>query len=475
MRNDEVIACFEEYYDNHMWMTEGLRGKLNEYLATGKELTVEKLKSLLENEEGGISWRKRCFFTNMASPEAIRNYYKFNSLFFPVGKECEIEISGKYKYLRLVGSFKVIVLPYYEYDLKCDEEYTPFTTNVEAKDRKVSFKYTFDHEDCYKIALYYVEGNQEYILFTNDVYALEDDLYELQYYKADLHMHTYFSDGIESPALVAASSRERGMDIIAVTDHNSFEGSVVARERVKEMGLNMTVILGEEYAMAYSPMHILAYGTEKEIDRKYLSLELANTDEVKEIIAKKGDANCDLTTYACTQALLDEVRRQGGVSVLAHPYWKPIRPNGRKDTPESVFIELSKDKRFDGVEVVSGSKIREHNVANLQAAFAQELLNYNLNVPIIGVTDSHCYTNDPITGIHYTVIFSISQDPKDVIEALKAGRCVAVEMVDGIPLCYGKHRYMKFVNFLITRYFPERDRKAMVEAILAKERYICNE
>ena len=47
-------------------------------------------------------------------------------------------------------------------------------------------------------------------------------------------------------------------------------------------------------------------------------------------------------------------------------------------------------------------------------------------------------------------------------------------MIDGTPICYGKHRYMKFVNFLIANYFPERDKKAMAEAVLAKERYICS-
>ncbi len=475
MGREEVKAYFEEYYENHMWITENQRMVLDRVLDAGNDLTVERLKYLLEQEDGSVMRFKKWFLKNMAWPQALHNYYKFNNLFFPIGKECEIEILGKYKYLRLAGSFKVIIMPYYEYDLKHDESYIPISINVEAKDHKVSFKYTFDHEDCYKIGLFYVEGDKEYLLFVNDVYALENDLYELQYYKADLHLHTYFSDGIESPELVAASTRERGMDIIAITDHNNFYGSVVARERVKEMGLNMTVILGEEYAMAYSPMHILAYGTETEVDRKYLSLDIAETDEVKEIIAQREDINCDTIIYGCTQALLDEVRRQGGISVLAHPYWRPIRSDGRNDTPESVFLELSKDKRFDGIEVVSGSKPGEHHVANLQAAFARELLHNELNVPIIGITDSHCFTNDEIAGTHFTVIFSKSQDPKDAVEALKEGRCVAVEMIDGTPICYGQHRYMKFVNFLIANYFPERDRKAMVEAILAKEKYVCNE
>lgn len=84
---------------------------------------------------------------------------------------------------------------------------------------------------------------------------------DIIFYKADFHMHTTYSDGYEPPEFVAVSARECGMDIIAVTEHNGFYGSVATRDKVLEMGLDMTVILGEEYSLEYSPMHILALGT----------------------------------------------------------------------------------------------------------------------------------------------------------------------------------------------------------------------
>ena len=472
MNNERIIERFMKYCDNHMWMSELHVRILENYLASGNVVQEEELEETIEKHVNDTY--KRWFLRTMGKKEVVTHYYRFNELFFPVGKECNVEIIGKYNYLRLAGSFKVVVMPYYDYERHCFEHYTPYISFVEAKDQKVSFSYTFDHEDCYNIYLFYVEDENEHLLFANKVYALDDDLYGLNYYKADFHMHTHFSDGIESPALVAASSRENGMDIIAVTDHNVYEGSVVAREKVEKMGLDMTVISGVEFSLAYSPMHILALGMEEDINRKYLSYELIKTDRAKQLLNETNDINCDKTLFVCTQLLLEEVRRLGGISVLAHPYWKPIYENGsRLDTPESVFVELSKHKRFDGIELVSGSKLGECNVSNLQTAFAQQVLTDNLDIPIIGITDSHAYSIDPICGTHYTVVFSKSRESKDVLEALRNGNCVAVEMINGVPICYGKHRYMKFVNFLISCYFPDRDKKAMAEAVLAKEKFIC--
>jgi hypothetical protein len=43
--------------------------------------------------------------------------------------------------------------------------------------------------------------------------------------RADLHIHTYYSDGMQSPAEVVESACRNGLDIIAVTDHDNMEGS----------------------------------------------------------------------------------------------------------------------------------------------------------------------------------------------------------------------------------------------------------
>lgn len=120
-------------------------------------------------------------------------------------------------------------------------------------------------------------------------------------------MHTTYSDGYELPELVAITTREKGMDIIAITDHNNFEDSVVAKKRVCDLELNMTVILGEEFSLEYSPMHILALGTEVAVDTKYKTKQFFELEKTREIKEQVGNTEVDIDAYAGTQTLLDKV------------------------------------------------------------------------------------------------------------------------------------------------------------------------
>lgn len=325
----------------------------------------------------------------------------------------------------------------------------------------------------HSINVFYLLDDEEMILVSSNVYAVNQDLYECKYYKADLHMHTTYSDGYEPPELVVASARERDMDIIAVTDYNAFSGSVVAREKAADLGLDITVILGEEYSLEYSPMHILALGTEKEIDRKYLTKQVLEMPETKKILESNPTLLCDADVYVCTQVLLDKVSEIGGISILAHPYWKPIALNGtRMDTPENVYIEFGKDKKFTGIEIVSGSPDGEFNVSSLQASLVITILGNLDGLPIIGITDSHYYTTDTISGKHFTIVFAKSKSKENVLEALGDGFTVAVELVNGTPLCYGVHRLVKFAEFLLKNYFTARDLVARKEALSAKQTHL---
>ncbi|MHB9150796.1 MAG: glycosyltransferase [Thermoleophilia bacterium] len=61
---------------------------------------------------------------------------------------------------------------------------------------------------------------------------------------ADLHMHTEYSkDSTSSVEAVLATAREVGLGAIAITDHNSIDGALLARELA---GDDLTVIVAEE-------------------------------------------------------------------------------------------------------------------------------------------------------------------------------------------------------------------------------------
>ena len=469
MGNEEMNAYIEELYGTCMWITEKHRQMLYEFHRE-RNLSDEELKSLVEQYAAPLKRNFSKVFKRMGNK---KEYYSVPVSIYAVGENSEITVECRYRYQRLVGKYKVVISPYFNYEYRVSDPFVPYSTEIEAKDNKLVIPFRFDSEDMYSVNVFYILDEEEMLLVSTNVYAVDSDLYECSYYKADFHMHTTHSDGYEPPEHVVTAARECGLDIIAVTDHNAFSGSVAAREKASEMGLDMTVITGEEYSLEYSPMHILALGTEEEIERKYLTKQVLDMPETKKILESGLDLSCDPELYACTQVLLDQVSKKGGISILAHPYWKPIGPDGyRSDTPENVYIELGKDRRFDGIEVISGSPEGEFNVSNRQATLARMILGSFDGVPIIGITDSHYYSTDEISGRHFTVVFARSKDEKDVLDALRNGYTVAVEMVNRTPLCFGNHRLVKFAEFLIYYYFPGRDKKAYLEAAEKKQKYL---
>lgn len=459
----------DSIYAENMWINE----RQYELLLRRVEedsLDKEAIDTIVKNAADSAKSNYKKIFKRMGNK---RYYYKLDKCIYEVGREENVIFKCKYKFQHLAGNFKIVISPVYNYEYHADGSYKPWTKVISAEDNQLVIPYTFNHEDMYIVTIFYVLDEEEMLLYSSNVYALEKDLFNLNFYKADLHMHTTYSDGYEPPELVATAARKKGMDIIAVTDHNNFEGSVVAKERARELGLNMTVILGEEFSLEYSPMHILALGTDVAVDTKYKTKQILALKETQSIKEQIGNIEVDVDAYAGTQVLLDEVNRLGGVSVLAHPYWKPIALDGyRMDTPEKLYGELAKNKRFDGIELVSGSTLEEGHVSNLQTALARDILNGFKDVPLIGITDSHYYSTDPICGRHYTIILSKTREGKDILSALKEGKCVAVEISGKNIMCYGDFRYVKLAQFLVDNYFPERDEFAYIEAKKVEERIL---
>ncbi len=63
---------------------------------------------------------------------------------------------------------------------------------------------------------------------------------------ADLHIHTLASDGVSGVDEVLAAAVARGLDVIAVTDHERIDAAIVARRLARERNLPLRVVVGEE-------------------------------------------------------------------------------------------------------------------------------------------------------------------------------------------------------------------------------------
>ena len=53
-------------------------------------------------------------------------------------------------------------------------------------------------------------------------------------HKVDLHLHTTHSDGRLTPAQLVNLVASRGLEVVAITDHDSIEGLAEAREEAKK-------------------------------------------------------------------------------------------------------------------------------------------------------------------------------------------------------------------------------------------------
>jgi predicted metal-dependent phosphoesterase TrpH len=137
---------------------------------------------------------------------------------------------------------------------------------------------------------------------------------------ADLHLHTSFSDGWPSPAeVVDHVTLETGLDVIAVTDHDTIEGALRAAEH-SERTAGVPVIIGEEVSSRQG--HILGLFLERRVP-----------------------------PGMSAAATVDEIHSQGGLAIAAHPFWRTERMAVRFGGPVHGIGWLAADLDFDAVEV----------------------------------------------------------------------------------------------------------------------------
>ena len=112
--------------------------------------------------------------------------------------------------------------------------------------------------------------------------------------KADLHIHTYYSDGVFSPERIVDTAVDVGLEVIAITDHDNILAYDVAQNHIKEKHLEdkIEVIRGIEVNTLYKnyEVHILGYFMNPK-DKNFLDLiktqQQARIKQTKEIITIK--------------------------------------------------------------------------------------------------------------------------------------------------------------------------------------------
>ncbi len=113
--------------------------------------------------------------------------------------------------------------------------------------------------------------------------------------KKDLHIHTCFSDGSLTPQDVIDRWQDEGYKLIAVTDHDGIEGSVIAMDHAA--GMDIQVISGAEFDSVCDlgrELHILGYGFDfncPQLKAALLELKLMRArrnDRIMQILNDRG-------------------------------------------------------------------------------------------------------------------------------------------------------------------------------------------
>ena len=248
--------------------------------------------------------------------------------------------------------------------------------------------------------------------------------------RADLHTHSYYSDGLLSPADIAQLCRRNGVRFAALTDHDNMNGSAAFAAACRQQGIKC--VRGLEIS-AYTDVkvHILGYGLDDgcEAYKKFSGFvcegALNRTEEILSKLKRRGinltfadvvrERRCDgspvHTMYIARAAArkgyspapgafykemlapgrpaysgigrpspeyaLEVISQCGGISSLAHPGRISLSKDGL-----NALVKRLKDCGLCGIEAVySGHTVEE------TAYFKEVAAQYSLLVT--GGSDTH--------------------------------------------------------------------------------------
>lgn len=130
----------------------------------------------------------------------------------------------------------------------------------------------------------------------------------------DLQIHSTASDGRLSPREVVAFSRERGLDVVSLTDHDTIAGLDEAADAAAGQGIRL--IPGFEFSVRERGAHILGYGIDRQNLKLTKSLAEANSSRIEG--ARETVKNLQGTGFAVEWS--DVEREAAGASVIARPH-----------------------------------------------------------------------------------------------------------------------------------------------------------
>lgn len=219
--------------------------------------------------------------------------------------------------------------------------------------------------------------------------------------RADLHIHTCYSDGQATPADIVKKANHLGYDVIAITDHDNFGGVAEAVKTGEAVGL--TVLPGIELATETEDgigLHILGY--DMDIGHPHFAevideLAMRRDRRNEKLIAVLNDMGYELS--------LEELQRSQQGGFIGKPVIaRALQEKGYIEDYRQAF----RDGRFFG-----SPQARAVKKEKLQAAEAIALIREAGGVAVLAHPIQTRHVGDPGSEEFY-------DNMRRIIQALKA-------------------------------------------------------
>ncbi len=207
---------------------------------------------------------------------------------------------------------------------------------------------------------------------------------------ADVHVHTRRSDGWFAVETLAEAALSAGLDALVVTDHDDVQAGFALRDYVARNALPLTIYPGSEITARVDDhdIHILALGLED-----------------------------DVAPWQSPAWTVEQVTRQGGVPVLAHPYkngtgYLRVFTGLELDVPVAMEVynaSIADIDRFD-------PRARRHGTDRNQAAITFQTKHTDQLLGPVGGTDAHFRSvGRGLTAFHGDLLEAIRENRTAVL------------------------------------------------------------
>lgn len=371
-------------------------------------------------------------------------------------------------------------------------DYESIACECREKDMLV-FSHTFFGEQMFFLDVTHAQEKGVPFRERFSVYCVHADLAQRIPLLGDFHLHTTYSDGMQTPEAVCADYRRHGYDFLAITDHRRFDGSLRARRFYEPYPIDLMILSGEEvhlppaFGKEIHP-HIVhvggAYSINALMERD--PSEHVPTDPMQRSVHGMCPAIMDQAAYEAQIAeqmrqlhipenidsvpaagmvwAFQAIRESGGIGIFPHPNWI----DDVYHVPDALCDFLVDTKAFDAFEVLGGENYYEQN--GFQTARYNEDRARGKWYPVVGSTDSHnANPTNRNALICSTLLFSSGRDEDAVLRAVRDGYCVAVDTISDDFRIVGESRFVRYACFLLKEYFPLHDELCFEEGRAMKQ------